>query len=465
MGESKPGAAQPIGRFTLPQGGIVFSGKRYAPSAVDLLFKKLRARTPLFHGILMAEADTRRLYLVIVDNEPYAAGEEQHGIFVPLTLHRFFSILHHLPSAALTLAATDPLVLKGLLTVIQRVPSTEGTTELMEIGGVVEHLKKTDHDQLLVVARQSEMSLFYFKGKELLSGYFSDPELEGGDDSIEERLLAYVYRHAGQGAMSLYVFSSMVAAPAEDGVFERGVWPDELVEYFTRPVPHLLVVGSNGATRRYELSAPTVTLGRSQENDLVIEDAAISRRHLIFLQDSEGCSVEDCGSRNGTLFNGTPLTRARLSHGAELQIGTCLIRFFGEGAPTESASVAGHGEETICRLPSDVPPILDQQPSPPSPPKTWVLDILRSDGSRDRYPLVEKITTVGRAKADLVLVDTRVSRRHGEFEVGPDGLTYRDTGSSNGSVLNGRSITSAQLKPGDALKVGETSMTILLDAA
>jgi hypothetical protein len=142
-----------------------------------------------------------------------------------------------------------------------------------------------------------------------------------------------------------------------------------------------------------------------------------------------------------------------------------LIRFFGEGAPTESASVAGHGEETICRLPSDVPPILDQPPTPPSPPKTWVLDILRSDGSRDRYSLVGKITTVGRAKADLVLVDTRVSRRHGEFEVGPDGLTYRDTGSSNGSVLNGRSITSAQLKPGDALKVGETSMTILLDAA
>ncbi len=463
MGESKPGAAQPIGRFTLPQGGVVFAGKRYTPSAVDLLFKKLRTRSPVFHGILMADADTRRLYLVIVDNEPYAAGEEQRGIFVPLTLHGFFATLSHLPSSALTLAAVDPLFLKSLLTLIQRVPSTEGTTELMEIGGVVDHLKKTDHDQLLVVARQCEMSLFYFKEKALLSGYFADPELEAGEDSVEERLLAYVYRHAGQGAMSLYVFSSMAAAPAEDGVFERGNWPDELVEYFTRPVPHLLIVGSNGAARRYELLTSTVTLGRSQENDLVVEDAAISRRHLIFRQDAEGFSVEDCGSRNGTLCNGVPLTQARLSHGAELQMGTCLIRFFGDGAPTESVSAAGHGDETICRAPSDVPPIPSQPPAPA--PKAWVVDIVRSDGSRERLPLVEKITTIGRAKADLVLVDTRVSRRHGEFEVGPDGLTYRDTGSSNGSLLNGRVVANAQLKPGDVLKLGETSMTILLDAA
>ncbi|MBI3608452.1 MAG: FHA domain-containing protein [Nitrospirae bacterium] len=413
----------------------------------------------------MADADTRRFYLVIVDNEPYAAGEEQHGIFAPLTLHGFFATLHHLPSAALTLAAADPIFLKSLLTLIQRVPSTEGTTELMEIGGVVDHLKKTDHDQLLVVSRQREVSLFYFKGRELLSGYFADPELEVGEDSIEERLLAYVYRHAGQGAMSLYVFSSMETAPAEDGVFERGRWPDELVEYFTRPVPHLLIVGSNGAARRYELTAPTVTLGRSEENDLVIEDPAISRRHLIFRQDAKGFSVEDCGSRNGTLCNGAPLTQTQLNHGAELQMGTCLIRFFGGGVPTESVPVGGHGDETICRVPSEAPLIPNQPPTPSPAPQTWVVDIVRSDGVRDRLPLAERITTVGRAKADLVLVDTRVSRRHGEFEVGPDGLTYRDTGSTNGSLLNGRSIASERLKPGDVLKLGETSITILLDAA
>src|SRR3990167_11542150 len=93
MSVSKSGAAQPIGRISLPQGGTVFTGKRYAASAVDLLFKKMRAKTPPFHGVLTADADTRRFYLVVVDNEPYAAGEEQRGIFVPLTLRRLFTAL------------------------------------------------------------------------------------------------------------------------------------------------------------------------------------------------------------------------------------------------------------------------------------------------------------------------------------------------------------------------------------
>ena len=55
--------------------------------------------------------------------------------------------------------------------------------------------------------------------------------------------------------------------------------------------------------------------------------------------------------------------------------------------------------------------------------------------------------------------------RSGELEVGPDGVAYRDTGSTNGSLLNGRTVTSAVLKSGDVLKLGETSLTILQDAA
>jgi pSer/pThr/pTyr-binding forkhead associated (FHA) protein len=350
--------------------------------------------------------------------------------------------------------------------VIQRVPSTEGTSELMDIGGVVEHLKKSSGDRLLVVGCRGEMNLFYFRAGELISGYFADPELETGEDSVEERLLTYVYNRAGQGALSLYVFSSMAAASADDGVFERGRWPDELVEHFARPAPHLLIVGSDGTTRRYELAARTVTLGRSQENDLVVEDPAISRRHLIFRQEPDGVSVEDCGSRNGTLYNGAPLTRAVLSHGSELQTGECLIRFFGAVTPAESMAAADHGEETICRPAVEVPASPSEPPEAPSSPRrTWVLDIVRNDGARDRLPMTGKITTVGRAKADLVLTDSRVSRRHGEFEVGPDGVTYRDTGSTNGSLLNGRAVTSAVLKPGDVLKLGDSSVTILQEAA
>jgi len=212
---TKSRSAHPLGRLKLPQKGVVFSEKRYTDSSVNLLFNKMRARTPPFHGVLAAEAESKRFYLVIVDNEPYAAGEEQQGIFVPVTLHGLFSGLRKLPAAGagLTLVGTDPMFLKAVLTMIQCAPTTEGTSEIMEIGSVVEHIKKSAQDQLLVVGYRGELSVFYFRDRQPIAGYFADPAFETGEDSLEERLLAYVYKYAGQTSLSIHVFATMSACP------------------------------------------------------------------------------------------------------------------------------------------------------------------------------------------------------------------------------------------------------------
>jgi pSer/pThr/pTyr-binding forkhead associated (FHA) protein len=241
-----------------------------------------------------------------------------------------------------------------------------------------------------------------------------------------------------------------------------------LVEHFTRPIPSLLVMGADGVARRFELTAGTVSLGRGEDNDIVIEDPAISRRHLVFRQELDGVTVEDCGSRNGTVFNGAPLKKAARTHGAELHIGECLIRFLGSAAPAEAMKEVERGEETICRPIADFSapvPAPDPAPVPAGHQAAWVLEVVRPDGSHNRVPLAAPLTTIGRAKADLVIVDTKVSRRHGELEVSSDGVIYRDTGSTNGSLLNGRAVTSALLTAFYVLKLGETSLTIFREAA
>ena len=54
-----------------------------------------------------------------------------------------------------------------------------------------------------------------------------------------------------------------------------------------------------------------VQLGRGRENDLVIEDATLSRAHLLFRFDGENCTVEDLGSSNGTLRRSCARARGR----------------------------------------------------------------------------------------------------------------------------------------------------------
>src|SRR5437660_578692 len=57
-----------------------------------------------------------------------------------------------------------------------------------------------------------------------------------------------------------------------------------------------------------EVDTKRFSIGRTPENDLVIEDTSLSRRHAL-IENFEGrFNLSDCGSSNGTFINGTPVT-------------------------------------------------------------------------------------------------------------------------------------------------------------
>jgi hypothetical protein len=69
-----------------------------------------------------------------------------------------------------------------------------------------------------------------------------------------------------------------------------------------------------------------LTLGRSEECDLVVRDPRASRRHARIVSDDGGWVVEDSGSSNGTFIDGAQVRRARLARGQTLTIGDTPLR-------------------------------------------------------------------------------------------------------------------------------------------
>ncbi len=69
------------------------------------------------------------------------------------------------------------------------------------------------------------------------------------------------------------------------------------------------------------------TVGRSQENDITVNDPNVSRRHARISRADEGFVVEDLGSTNGTLLDGAPIDRERVEGGDELTFGQSAARF------------------------------------------------------------------------------------------------------------------------------------------
>ncbi|QSB14682.1 FHA domain-containing protein [Natronosporangium hydrolyticum] len=76
------------------------------------------------------------------------------------------------------------------------------------------------------------------------------------------------------------------------------------------------------------LSRP-ITIGRDKENDIVLTDLLVSRRHARLEPTPYGFQVQDLGSSNRTFVNGVPITSAPLQAGDLLTIGR--TRFVQQG--------------------------------------------------------------------------------------------------------------------------------------
>jgi pSer/pThr/pTyr-binding forkhead associated (FHA) protein len=91
---------------------------------------------------------------------------------------------------------------------------------------------------------------------------------------------------------------------------------------------------------------------------------------------------------------------------------------------------------------------------------------LELDGRRT--PLSAAVTTIGRDQsADVVVDDPGISRRHAEVRISHDGphlqVLLRDLGSTNGTYLNGEQIGDEELRDGDRITMGRTSLTFRLE--
>jgi len=71
---------------------------------------------------------------------------------------------------------------------------------------------------------------------------------------------------------------------------------------------------------------PRTTIGRAPDADVVIDDDGLSRHHARFDRDDEGnVEVHDLESKNGTLVNGSAVTRQRLQPGDVVEVGAVKL--------------------------------------------------------------------------------------------------------------------------------------------
>ena len=178
-----------------------------------------------------------------------------------------------------------------------------------------------------------------------------------------------------------------------------------------------------------KLSASTVTLGRDESNDVVIDSQSVSDFHAEISTDAQFPVIIDLLSANGTFVNDRRISgRHQLQPWDIVRLGTVELEVTDPNAHR---------------------------------PQDWALrsetDLLAS-----RFHALGTSTVIGRDPAcDLTIDDNLLSRRHARLLLEEDRLKVIDLGSANGTFLNGEKIQEAVAHPGDELRFDQHSFIIV----
>ncbi|NVJ06490.1 FHA domain-containing protein [Myxococcus sp. AM001] len=260
-----------------------------------------------------------------------------------------------------------------------------------------------------------------------------------------------------------------------------------------------LVVRHPDGTENEFAIAGELKIGRQQGSDILITEGGVSRTHARVFDEGGTVFIEDVGSANGTFVDGQRIMApTALTPQSEVLLGDYVLRLKaaaarGSGARRAAKPAAG-GDEAMpvggegggARATRAMPSIkkgpgaakgepgaaLAKRPARPARPAPGggarpppaggpVLRGMVGPWAGQNYPLKGKVLVGRQPPAGIMLDDDSVSRRHAELEATSAGVTVRDLGSANGTLLNGEPLdqTPVPLEPGDQLQFGVVEMS------
>lgn len=229
----------------------------------------------------------------------------------------------------------------------------------------------------------------------------------------------------------------------------------------------LIVTDANGTTRDFPLTKERVTIGRHADNDISLNDKAVSGHHCVVITILQDSFLEDLDSTNGTIVNGKQVSKHPLSNGDTIRLGRNTLKYEGDQTGAEDDF-----EKTMILKPGQFGAAFDSQvnkaitpavaPSAaataaaPAKPVLGRLRVSSGPNMGKELELSKALTTIGRPGVQVAAITRRT-----------DGYYIVHVGGQAGGkrpLVNGKEIDAqaCRLNHNDMIELAGTQMNFLL---
>ena len=169
----------------------------------------------------------------------------------------------------------------------------------------------------------------------------------------------------------------------------------------------------------------TLSIGRNADNDIILNHPGVSSHHARIILNGNSMFIEDLNSSNGTFVNGAKVKTHPVKHTDVIQFSRHITLDWSLVKDSASSSPAVYGVNNP--------------------------EILAS----------KNVITIGRTDDnDVAINNVKISRRHARIIKENGVWNIEDLGSSNGTFVNGRRITSSVITVSDVVTIGGIPINI-----
>jgi pSer/pThr/pTyr-binding forkhead associated (FHA) protein len=234
---------------------------------------------------------------------------------------------------------------------------------------------------------------------------------------------------------------------------------------------------------RWEVDRPRLRIGRTPDNDIVIDNLAVSRLHALIEEEKGGYFVRDCDSLNGTEVNGARVTRRKLEDGDEITIAKHTIQFRVQGghAVAEPETMAGFDQTMIFQrsalnagapVAAPTPPphatVHPDDPSEGHDTRTATMNVVdarrpprlvvRTEFGDRIVEIEDEGVIIGKDQdADVHVAGMFVAGRHAEITRENGRTILRRVGGLRPVRVGGRTVKEIELKDNDEIQIASES--------
>ncbi|MEJ2160162.1 MAG: FHA domain-containing protein [Chromatiales bacterium] len=225
----------------------------------------------------------------------------------------------------------------------------------------------------------------------------------------------------------------------------------------------------------YNMTKERYTVGRLPDNDVRIDNAAVSGHHALIINILNDSFLEDLNSTNGTYVNGKLIKKHALQHGDVITIGHHQLRFVDQeeadadpdefektmvihpsSASAEKMNQAAQAVQNAVSGSGEAEPEIAAAAPSPATPTMAKLQVLSGAFAGKELELTKALTTLGRPGVQVAGVTRRAE---GYYIVHVDSLE-----DGNYPVVNGKRIgpRAQKLEDNDVIELAGVKMGFFL---